>query len=110
MKKLDLLRSDKKDEEEAIKTYGKRKVQLPFLSKMYGEMQRDEKDHKKKLESKMPGKIHSGKQFRFLEGIAHGMKSRKKGKKGAGPSKEVAEEMLSHETHEKKSKLAKDRD
>ena len=51
----------------------------------------------------MPGKIHSGKQFRFLEGLAHGMKP----KKGLGPSKEVAARMLSHESHKTKSKLAK---
>jgi hypothetical protein len=54
----------------------------------------------------MPGKIHSAKQFRFLEGIAHGMKKKKK---GAGPSPEVAKKMLSHESHETKSKLAKEK-
>ncbi len=53
----------------------------------------------------MPGKIHSGKQFRFLEMMAHGGKSNKK--KGAGPSKEVASKMLSHESHETKSRFAK---
>jgi hypothetical protein len=54
----------------------------------------------------MPGKIHSGKQFRFLQAMAHGMK--KKGK-GVGPSAEVAQKMLSHESHKTKSRLAKER-
>lgn len=54
----------------------------------------------------MPGKIHSGKQFRFLKGIAHGMKKKKK---GVGPSKEVAAKMLSHESHATKSKFAKEK-
>lgn len=39
----------------------------------------------------------SGKQYRFMAGIAHGMKN----SKGIGPSKEVAEEMV------KKTKPAK---
>lgn len=54
----------------------------------------------------MPGKIKSGSQFRFLEGIAHGMKKKKK---GAGPSKETAAKMLSHESHSTKSKFAKEK-
>lgn len=36
----------------------------------------------------MPAK--SAKQYRFMQGIAHGMKPRK----GVGPSKEVAREMI----------------
>ena len=39
-------------------------------------------------EEKMPAK--SGKQFRFMAGMAHGMKSRK----STGPSPEVAEEFV----------------
>ena len=48
----------------------------------------------------MPGKIKSGKQFRMLENKAHGGG-------GIGPSKEVAQKMLSHESHETKSMFAK---
>ena len=47
--------------------------------------------------------VKSAEQFRFMEGIAHGMKS----KKGIGPSKEVAEEMLSKTSHKSKSAFAK---
>jgi len=50
----------------------------------------------------MPGKIHSSKQFRFLEAAAHGGL-----KNSVGPSKNVASKMLSHESHETKSKFAK---
>ena len=49
----------------------------------------------------MPGKIKSAKQFRMFEAAAHS------GLKGAGPSPEVAKKMLSHESHETKSKFAK---
>jgi len=49
----------------------------------------------------MPNKIKSKKQLKFLEAAAHGSLS------SAGPSKEQARKMLSHETHEKKSKLMK---
>lgn len=41
--------------------------------------------------------IKSGKQYRFMAGVAHGMKPNK----GIGPSEEVAEEMI------KKTKPAK---
>jgi len=41
----------------------------------------------------------SSKQYKFLAGLAHGMKSNKKNKnnknKSVGPSEEVAEEMVS---------------
>jgi hypothetical protein len=46
----------------------------------------------------MPAK--SGKQYRFMAGIAHGMKPRG----GVGPSKEVAEEFV-HKTSPKKRSL-----
>lgn len=46
----------------------------------------------------MPAK--SAKQFRFMAGIAHGMKPKGKNK-GVGPSQEVAEEMV-HKTPAKK--------
>ena len=49
----------------------------------------------------MPNKLKSAKQFRFLEGIANGMQTDK------GPSKKIAKRMLDHESHEKKSRLAK---
>lgn len=42
----------------------------------------------------------SGKQYRFMAGIAHGMKPRK----GIGPSPEVAEEFV-HKTAAKKRSL-----
>ncbi len=51
----------------------------------------------------MPGKIKSGKQMRFMAGIAHGMKARH----GAGPSPEVAEKMVHDETPATRSKLMK---
>lgn len=104
-KVLRLLKKDRAGEKKAIKDYGNRKKQIPELSKMYSEIQSDEKDHKKKLESKMP--VKSAKQFRFMEMMAH---SKKKMKKGAGPSKKVAEEMLEKTSHKMKSKFAKDRD
>ncbi len=47
----------------------------------------------------MPAK--SGRQFRFMAGIAHGMKPRKG---GIGPSPEVAEEMV-HKTPANKRKM-----
>lgn len=47
--------------------------------------------------------VKSAKQFRFMEGIKHGMKPRK----GVGPSKEVADEMLSKTSHKTKSGFAK---
>ena len=47
----------------------------------------------------MPGKIKSKKQMKFLEAAAHG------GLRSGGPSKEVAQKMLSHESHETKSRL-----
>jgi hypothetical protein len=46
----------------------------------------------------MPAK--TAKQYRFMAGIAHGMKS----KKGVGPSEEVAEEMV-HKTPAKKRSM-----
>lgn len=49
----------------------------------------------------MPGKIKSAKQFRMLEAAAGGHL------KGMGPSPEVAKKMLSHESHETKSKFAR---
>lgn len=52
----------------------------------------------------MPNKIKSGKQFRFMEAAAHGSL-----KHGAGPSPEVAKEMLSKESHSKKSMFAKEK-
>ncbi len=51
----------------------------------------------------MPNNIKSSKQFRFLEGIAHGMKAKSKG----APSEETAKKMLSHETEARKKKFAK---
>lgn len=50
----------------------------------------------------MPGKIKSAKQFRFLEAAAHGGL-----KQSTGPSKETAQKMLSHESHETKSRFAR---
>lgn len=44
----------------------------------------------------MPNKIKSDKQFKFLEAVAHGMKSDK------GPSKKIAKKMLSHEGNKKR--------
>ncbi len=49
----------------------------------------------------MPNKIKSKKQFRFLEGIAHGMQADK------GPSKKVASKILSHEDESRKKRFAK---
>lgn len=51
----------------------------------------------------MPNKIKSGKQFRFLEGIAHGMKPRA----SKGPSSDVASKMLSEEDESRKKRFAK---
>ena len=48
-RKIRLLKEDKHEEGEAIKTYGKRKKQIPELKSKYSEMQSDEKDHLKKL-------------------------------------------------------------
>jgi len=47
--------------------------------------------------------LKSAKQYKFMAGLAHGMKSNKKDKKGKsiGPSPEVAEEMV-HKTSPKK--------
>ena len=52
----------------------------------------------------MPAK--SAKQYKFLAGIAHGMKSNKKDKSGKsiGPSQAVAEEMV-HKTPAKKRSM-----
>lgn len=50
----------------------------------------------------MPNKIKSPKQFRFLQSAAHGGL-----KDSVGPSKATAKKMLSHESDEKKKKLAK---
>lgn len=47
--------------------------------------------------------VKSAKQFRFMEA----MKSGKKSKKGIGPSPEVASEMLGKTPHATKSKFAK---
>lgn len=49
---------------------------------------------------KMP--VKSAKQYRFMAGIAHGMKSNKG--KGIGPSPAVAEEMV-HKTPAKKRSM-----
>jgi len=49
----------------------------------------------------MPNKIKSHKQWNFLAGIAHGMKSRK----GVGPSPEVAKEMIAGESKKKRKAL-----
>jgi hypothetical protein len=52
--------------------------------------------------------VKSAKQFRFMEGIAHGMKSNKSDKgKNIGPSPDVAKEMLSKTSHKTKSAFAK---
>lgn len=48
--------------------------------------------------------VKSAKQFRFMEMIKHG----KKGKKGAGPSKKVADEFLNKTSEKMKSKFAKE--
>lgn len=50
--------------------------------------------------------LKSARQYRFMAGIAHGMKPNKKDKKGKsiGPSPEVAEEMV-HKTPAKKRSL-----
>lgn len=50
--------------------------------------------------------VKSAKQYKFLAGIAHGMKSNKKDKHGkpVGPSQEVAEEMV-HKTPPKKRSM-----
>jgi hypothetical protein len=48
--------------------------------------------------------VKSAAQFKLMEGIAHGMKPKKK---GIGPSPEVAKEMLSKTTHKSKSAFAK---
>lgn len=45
--------------------------------------------------------VKSKKQLKFMEGIAHGMKSNR----GIGPSKEVAEEMLKKTSKDKKREL-----
>lgn len=52
---------------------------------------------------KMPNKIKSKKQFRFLQAATNSGLS----DKSAGPSPEVAKRMLSHESGSKKKKLAK---
>lgn len=44
----------------------------------------------------MPHKIKSKKQFKFLEGIAHGMSTSK------GPSKKIAKKMVDDEGSSKK--------
>lgn len=49
----------------------------------------------------MPAK--SAAQYKFMAGIAHGMKSRKK----AGPSKEVAEEFVHKTSKADRSKFMK---
>lgn len=46
----------------------------------------------------------SGKQYRFMQGIAHGMKSTKK---GLGPSPEVAREFVMKTPPKKRSQFAK---
>jgi len=50
----------------------------------------------------MPKKIKSKKQLKFLEAAAHGGLS-----SSTGPSKATAQKMLSHESHDYKSKLMK---
>lgn len=49
----------------------------------------------------MPAK--SAKQYRFMQAIAHGATPRK----GAGPSKEVAEEFIHKTSPEKRKQFAK---
>lgn len=51
----------------------------------------------------MPAK--SAKQYRFMAGIAHGMKP----KSGVGPSKEVAEEFVHKTSKNKRSMFMKKR-
>lgn len=51
----------------------------------------------------MPAK--TGRQFRFMAGIAHGMKSNKG--KGIGPSPEVAEEFVKKTPKKKRSMFMK---
>jgi len=53
----------------------------------------------------MPAK--SAKQFRFMAGIAHGMKPRKGN--GAGPSKEVAEEFIKKTPAKKRSMFMREK-
>lgn len=48
----------------------------------------------------------SGKQYRFMQGIAHGMKSTKSGK-GLGPSPDVAREFVMKTPPKKRSQFAK---
>lgn len=45
----------------------------------------------------------SGKQYRFMQGIAHGMKPRK----GPGPSPEVAREFIQKTSAKKRKQFAK---
>lgn len=47
--------------------------------------------------------LKTAKQYKFMAGIAHGMKPRGKNK-GLGPSPEVAEEMV-HKTPKKKRSM-----
>lgn len=47
--------------------------------------------------------VKSAKQFRFMQAMAHGQKSRK----GIGPSPEVAKEFLSKTSEKKKKQFAK---
>ena len=47
--------------------------------------------------------VKSAKQFRFMQAMAHGKKS----KKGIGPSPEVAKEFLEKTPHATKSRFAK---
>lgn len=57
-------------------------------------------------EEKIKGKkmpLKTAKQYKFMAGIAHGMKPRGKNK-GLGPSPEVAEEMV-HKTPKKKRSM-----
>lgn len=49
--------------------------------------------------------IQSGKKYRFMAGIAHGMKP----KKGIGPSEEVAKEMVDKTPAKKRSMFMKKR-
>jgi hypothetical protein len=49
------LESDKEDEAEGIRTYGKRKKQHPQHAPMFAEMQQDEKKHHSKLSNALAG-------------------------------------------------------
>lgn len=49
----------------------------------------------------------SGRQYRFMAGKAHGMKSKGMKSKGVGPSEEVAEEIVNKTPKKKRSLFMK---